>query len=82
MILLFCLSLGQMILGILLCATVSIGMAMTITLAVWLALAGQKLTISLTNKSRSGLHNVEHGMHFFSGLILTSLGALLLAASL
>lgn len=82
MILLFCLTLDQMILGILLGVTVSIGMAITITLAVWITIAGKKITFKITDRWEKSTTYFEQGLNTFSGLLLTFLGGLFLAASI
>lgn len=82
MILLFCLSLNQMILGVLLGGTVSLGMAITITLAVWLTIAGKKMTFKVSERWENSSRYIDQGLHTFSGLLLTALGGLFLAASL
>lgn len=81
MILLFCLSLGQIILGLLLCASVSLGMALTISVSVWMSIAGKKLIVRLTGKTQHRAHRTEHVLSCLSGLLLTTMGGLLLLAS-
>lgn len=78
MILLFCLSLDQLILGILLGIAVSLGMALTITFAVWLSLAGKKTALAATSRWEKTFNFVEKFIHTFSALLLTSIGMLFL----
>lgn len=82
MMLLFCLSLNQFILGLLLCATVSLGMALTISISVWISLLGKNLVLHLTGKREHTFHRTEHILSCVSGLLLTTMGGLFLAASL
>jgi ABC-type nickel/cobalt efflux system permease component RcnA len=82
MILLFCLSLDQMILGLLLGMMVSLGMAITITLAVWLSLAGKNITLRCSRRWENSASYFEKGLDTFSGLLLTTLGGIFLAATL
>lgn len=82
MILLFCLSLDQMILGLLLGVTVSLGMAVTITLAVWMGLAGKRMTFRISSRWERATSFIERGLHSSSGLLLTCIGGLFLAAAL
>lgn len=77
MILLFCLSLGQMMLGIGLGIAVSIGMALTITLAVWLTIAGKKAAFLATAGWTAFFDVLEKLLHTISALLLTVFGALL-----
>lgn len=82
MILLFCLSLEQMVLGLLLAFIVSCGMALTITVAVWVSVAGKKAALHVSSKWGSGLSYADRFLHSFSGLLLTAIGGIFLAASL
>lgn len=82
MILLFCLSLDQMILGFVLAIAVSIGMAITISLAVWISLAGKRLTIRISSRWQGGIFFAERVLHSTSGLLLSCIGGLFLAAAL
>lgn len=77
MILLFCLSLDQLVLGVGLGFAVSIGMALTITLAVWLTIAGKKAVFSATAGWGSVLGFLEKFLHTASALLLTVFGGLL-----
>lgn len=81
-ILLFCLSLDQLPLGLLLAATVSIGMAVTITLAVWLSLAGKHLTLRLSARDAARLGLAERALRVLAGLALVVLGTLSFASLL
>ena len=82
MILLFCLSLEQMVLGLLLAFSVSCGMAFTITAAVWISLTGKKAVFQLSNKWKPGLYYVDCFLHSFSGLLLTIIGGIFFFFSL
>jgi len=79
---LFCLTLDQMVLGLLLAIAVSVGMAATITLTVWVGLIGKKLTLGLSQRWTGTISFVEHVLHALSGLLLTTIGVLLLISSL
>lgn len=78
MILLFCLSLNQLVLGILLGITVSLGMALTITTAVWISLAGKKTALLATARWERTLSFLEKTLHTLSALLLTVIGGLFL----
>lgn len=82
MILLFCLSLDQFVLGMLLSFAVSLGMAVTITVSVWFSITGKKLILMFTAKNQRGLYIVEHAFSCISGFLLTTMGGLFLAASI
>lgn len=82
MILLFCLSLGQMTLGVLLGITVSFGMALTITTAVWISIAGKNFFFSATPHWKTTFGFLEKFLHTTSALLLTSMGAFLFYVSL
>ena len=82
MILLFCLSLDQLVLGILLAAAVSCGMAVTITLAVWISLTGKKTILAMGSRWQKRLNLGEHLLHMTSGLLLVCIGGVLLAAAI
>jgi ABC-type nickel/cobalt efflux system permease component RcnA len=81
MILLFCLALGQSLLGFLLCCMVSIGMALTITLAVGISLSAKKLVFQLPTWGRDRQIYTEYILHCLSGVVLAIIGGLLLLAS-
>lgn len=82
MVLLFSLSLEQVILGMLLCVAVSIGMALTITVSVWISITGKRLIMRFTAKEKKGFVFIEHVFSCISGLLLTTIGGLFLVASL
>lgn len=82
MILLFCLSLDQMVLGFLLAIALSIGMAITITLAVCFSLAGKRLTLRVSSRWQDGISYAERALHSASGLLLTCISGLFLTAAL
>lgn len=78
MILLFCLSLGQLLLGILLGITVSLGMALTITAAVWISLAGKNTALFAAARWERTFSFLEKSLHTLSAFILTIIGTLFL----
>jgi ABC-type nickel/cobalt efflux system permease component RcnA len=82
MILLFCLSLDQFVLGLFLCATVSLGMALTISVSVWIILIGKNLILKFTGKSERIFYRTEHILTCVSGVLLTAMGGVFFAASL
>lgn len=82
MILLFCLSLDQFVLGMLLCFAVSLGMALTITISVWISITGKRFIMLFTVRNQKGLFVIEHAFSCISGLLLTTMGGLFLAASI
>lgn len=82
MITLFCLSAGQLGLGILLAAAVSAGMALSITLAVWASLAGRHLALRLFGPAGNGWARVEPSLQATSGLLVTVLGGLFTLAAI
>ncbi len=82
MILLFCLSLQQLFLGILLGIAVSFGMALTITAAVWISLAGKKTALCATGRWQKIFSFLEKALHTLSALLLTIIGVLFLYVTL
>ena len=82
MMLLFCLSLEQLVLGMLLCAAVSLGMALTISVSVWISLAGKKLLLHFTGRTQQRFHQTENLLSCLSGLLLATMGGLFFSASL
>jgi len=81
MILLFCLSLEQFFLGVLLSMAVSLGMALTISVSVWICITGKKFTLLVTGNTQQGFYYTEHVLSCISGLLLILLGGVFLAAS-
>jgi ABC-type nickel/cobalt efflux system permease component RcnA len=82
MVMLFLMSLNLISLGIVLGVMISIGMAITISTIVTLAIATKDLSIKAVSNDGSKAVLVENGFNMVSGLMLGVIGALLLAASL
>ena len=80
MVLLFCLSMDALLLGLLLAACISLGMALTISVFVIAASQGKGLMQSFLSKS--GLPRLEHVFGTLSGIAVAALGGVFLAASL
>lgn len=81
-ILLFCMSLDQFLLGLLLAFTVSVGMAITITLSVWLIQAGRQVTLQLSARQTGALKLIERLLRILAGLALIALGGMSFAGKL
>lgn len=80
MVLLFCLSMDVLMLGLLLAACISLGMAATISAVVLAASQGKGMALSFL--SRRGLRHVERIVGALSGAAVATLGGVFLAATL
>jgi ABC-type nickel/cobalt efflux system permease component RcnA len=80
MVMLFCLSLGVTSLGLALAASISLGMATTISLFVLLVVSGKAGLFNIVPQGRIEL--IEHGLALLSGALIATLGTLFLLANL
>jgi len=80
MVLLFCLSMDVLLLGLLLAACISLGMAATISGVVLTASQGKGMALSFLSKR--GLHHVERIVGALSGAAVATLGGVFLVATL
>lgn len=80
MVLLFCLSMDVLMLGLLLAACISLGMAATISLVVLAASQGKGMALSFLSKR--GLRHMERIIGALSGAAVATLGGVFLAALL
>jgi nickel/cobalt transporter (NicO) family protein len=78
MVMLFCLSLELLWFGILLGVAITAGMALTITLAVLIGVAGKRITMSAVKPK----HSFEHVVRSVAGLMVAILGGVLLASAI
>ncbi len=82
MVMLFALSMDMTWLGILLGGTISLGMASTITLIVLAGMSGKAAVLSLASKKAVLLTGIENVMEATAGLLVATLGFILLGTVL
>jgi ABC-type nickel/cobalt efflux system permease component RcnA len=82
MVMLFAISLDLTWLGILLGATISFGMASTVTLIVMAGMSGKSAILSSASNHSRILTVLEHMIETMAGLLMTCLGFILLITSL
>lgn len=82
MVLLFCFSQHQILLGLVLACIISLGMALTITLVIFLSVSGRRLLLLSSSHWQSAVHFLESLLRPCSGLCIIVIGSILLVGSL
>lgn len=82
MVMLFALSLNLMGLGIFLGFCIALGMTSTITVIVLLGMSGKAVALRLSRRNRSVHHILAYSIETAAGLLVASLGLILLRANL
>ncbi len=82
MVMLFTLSMDLITLGIILGITISIGMALTVSVFVLIVISGKIASITAISKNSKWTVIIEYGIEIFAGLLLMTLGILFLGNSL